>query len=485
MKSFPFDDKNVGIKPEYYNLFEKEPIDFYKLFVTDDVIRHIVNETNIYAQQKLNLKRPKKSKTKPWTPTDKKEIEKFFGIIIWMGLLKEPQLRDYWSTNYLFENNIKKNMTRNRFEQLLSMLHFNDNEAASKKGDEEFDRLHKITPLLQKLIEKFQLITNPGKNICIDETMVPFRGRLKFKQYIKNKRNKFGIKLYKLCLENGYTYNFKVYCGKDTTQESRNSSFNVVMHLLDGLLDAGRTLFTDNYYTSVTLAHELLNRQTHLVGTVRSNRKLNCTEVVKKKLKKNEIFAQESNTGIVMMKWLDTRDVLILTTQHTDERKAVRQRGKEIEKPLAVVDYNESKAFIDLSDQLKAYNHCLRRGTKWYRKLAMELLFGSAMVNAYIIYKEVTQTKISITEFKKQVVLKLIEVENLTTDSLASRDPEPHVLTESKKNRCVVCYSKIKEEYGRKEAQNKTARSKYQCNVCKRNYCVPCFFEEHKANRMN
>jgi hypothetical protein len=218
-------------------------------------------------------------------------------------------------------------MNRNHFEQLLTMLHFNDNEAADNQ-DQEIDRIHKIRPLMQKLLTRFQDVVNPGRNVCIDETMVPFRGRLKFKQYIKNKRHKFGIKLYKLCLESGYTYDVKIYCGKDT-QQGGNASSNVVMSLMSSLLDTGRTLYTDNFYTSVTLAHELKKRKTHLVSTVRTNRKMNCVDVTKQKIKKNEILARESNTGIVMLKWCDKRDMLMLSTKHTNQTKKVQQRGND------------------------------------------------------------------------------------------------------------------------------------------------------------
>lgn len=74
------------------------------------------------------------------------------------------------------------------------------------------------------LTERFQYTYTPKEEICIDETLVPFRGRLSFKKYIPNKRYKFGIKLYKLCLQGGYTYNLKVYCGKDKTGSKNISS---------------------------------------------------------------------------------------------------------------------------------------------------------------------------------------------------------------------------------------------------------------------
>jgi hypothetical protein len=37
--------------------------------------------------------------------------------------------------------------------------------------------------------------------------------------------------------------------------------------------NAGRTVVTDNWYTSIELAEKLLRRKTHLVGTLRKNRK--------------------------------------------------------------------------------------------------------------------------------------------------------------------------------------------------------------------
>jgi len=46
-----------------------------------------------------------------------------------------------------------------------------------------------------------------------------------------------------------------------------------VMTLCEPYLNAGRTICTDNYYTSVPLARKLLQSETHLIGTLRANRK--------------------------------------------------------------------------------------------------------------------------------------------------------------------------------------------------------------------
>lgn len=119
--------------------------------------------------------------------------------------------------------------------------------------------------------------------MCIAETLVPFRGRLKFRQYIAYKRHKLGIKLFKLCLKGSYIYDFKVYCGKSENKDTAVST-QVVMELMENLLDKGRLLCTDNYYMSVTLANSLLQCNMHQIGTLRSERKWNTKEVISNKL---------------------------------------------------------------------------------------------------------------------------------------------------------------------------------------------------------
>lgn len=75
------------------------------------------------------------------------------------------------------------------------MWHFSHNAEYSPN-----DKLYKIQPLVDELVERFQLLMMPGEEVCIDETIVPFQRLLAFKKYIKKERTKFGIKLYKICL---------------------------------------------------------------------------------------------------------------------------------------------------------------------------------------------------------------------------------------------------------------------------------------------
>ncbi|KAL7640617.1 UNVERIFIED_CONTAM: hypothetical protein RMT77_008892 [Armadillidium vulgare] len=50
-------------------------------------------------------------------------------------------------------------------------------------------------------------------------------------------------------------------------------------------------------------AEELLEKQTHLIGTLRKNRKGNPKEITTAKKKKGEIVFKENNKEIVNLKW--------------------------------------------------------------------------------------------------------------------------------------------------------------------------------------
>ncbi|KAJ8968616.1 hypothetical protein NQ314_002215 [Rhamnusium bicolor] len=169
----------------------------------------------------------------------------------------------------------------------------------------------------------------PGEIIAVDETMVPFRRRLLFRQYIPSKRHRYGIKLFKLCDPKGYTYRMSIYTGQNFENVSnvKELAEKIVLNLAQDYLNNGRTVITDNFYTSVPLAKSLLDSKTHLLGTLRKNRRDLPKEVMNDNLKKGEIIGKESSVGIIVAKWRDKRDVSFLSTKHDLEIKAIGKRN--------------------------------------------------------------------------------------------------------------------------------------------------------------
>ena len=52
--------------------------------------------------------------------------------------------------------------------------------------------------------------------MAADEVIINFNGRVISRQYIPKKRKYLGIKIYKICDESRYTYDMRVYLGRDT-----------------------------------------------------------------------------------------------------------------------------------------------------------------------------------------------------------------------------------------------------------------------------
>jgi hypothetical protein len=60
-----------------------------------------------------------------------------------------------------------------------------------------------------KISDAYGKYYSPAEHLAGDEVIVLFRGRIIFKQYIPNKHNLFGMKVYKLC-DSKYMYRLYV-----------------------------------------------------------------------------------------------------------------------------------------------------------------------------------------------------------------------------------------------------------------------------------
>ena len=91
--------------------------------------------------------------------------------------------------------------------------------------------------------------------------------------YNPAKPEKYGIKFYMVCeVESGYCVTFEVYSGK-TDEPAGEKLFRLVLRLMNSgrLLDSGRFLYGDLYYSAPQLVKVLLQRQTGYCGTVKPN----------------------------------------------------------------------------------------------------------------------------------------------------------------------------------------------------------------------
>ena len=159
------------------------PVDFFSLFWEPPFFQTLAEETNRYATQRQVQKPDRK-----WYPTTPEEIRAFIGINIIMGIDQKPAISHYWSTDpYLGNPGIQSVMPRERFEALYRYLHLSNSDEMPGRDDPAYDPLYKIRPLINLCQQNFRDRYVPGQNMCVDEGMIKYKGRLYFRQYMPKK----------------------------------------------------------------------------------------------------------------------------------------------------------------------------------------------------------------------------------------------------------------------------------------------------------
>lgn len=114
----------------------------------------------------------------------------------------------------------------------------------------------------------------PSQNLSLDETLIKFKERVQFRQFLSLRRNRFGLKGFVTAdSSNGYVINTIIYTGKEGPAASKDLASLVVPQVIEPYTNLGYRLYVDNWYTSIPLFLELERRGILACGTVRLNRK--------------------------------------------------------------------------------------------------------------------------------------------------------------------------------------------------------------------
>jgi hypothetical protein len=122
------------------------------------------------------------------------ELRQAVGILMYMSVISMPNMRLFWKKS----NNItavSKVMTRDRFFEIVNCLHLSNNHLQPARGELGYDKLFKVRQLLTLLNINFQNHAEMEKVVSVDEQMIPYKGTVTLKVYMKNKPSKWGIKV--------------------------------------------------------------------------------------------------------------------------------------------------------------------------------------------------------------------------------------------------------------------------------------------------
>ena len=366
------------------------PYSYFKEFIPNSLLEEFSEKTNMYYFQNTG---------KDLKVTGE-EIKTLFGIHVEMGSAKFPTLRTYWSKARRY-NLIADAMTFNRFSVLRNNLHCVDN---LQDNNRDSDKFWKIRPIMKQSLN-VMLQQQPEKNVCVDEQIIPFKGRLGLKQYMKGKPNPWGVKIFFLCGESGMPYNFVAYQGKTTSLPQKHLPLGlsgaIVMSLVEGRLIhcSDYRLFFDNFFTSPALVQQLLPKGIYCTGTVRNNRVGSLPIKTNAELTKEGRGAMDGCTSrdkkMGLVRWNDNSVVTVISSAYDweNEQGNVTRYVKsakeyiQIPCPLPILKYNKSMGGVDKLDFLISLYRIHIKSKKWTLRIIFHFV-DVAVVSSWLKYKK-------------------------------------------------------------------------------------------------
>ena len=158
-------------------------IDYFHLFFTDHVYQLIASESIRFEWQKGELDVDLSGSLQNFGVP---ELKAWLGLTLAMGLVKKINLKSYWSSNAVKNTPLFANtMARDHYLAILRFLHFVNNDNAPDPADPNRDKLWKIRPFLNILLPRFTSVYSATQ----DETLIKFKGRVQFRQFLPWKRS--------------------------------------------------------------------------------------------------------------------------------------------------------------------------------------------------------------------------------------------------------------------------------------------------------
>lgn len=463
----------------------KTPLECFSLFFADDIFNLLVTCTNKYIEEVRN----KFQRERDAKDTDVEEIKALLGLLIMSGVLRASHLNfvDLWATDGSGVEMFRLTMSYQRFLFLLRCLRFDDRTTRTERL--QVDNLAAVREICDMLQAKFREAYTPYQNVTIDEQLIGFRGRFKGKVYMPSKPNKYGIKNQALVdSKTFYMLSFEVYSGKQPAgpYQVSNSPNDIVKRLVEPIKGTNRNVTTDNWYTSVKLANELLDpsHKLTIVGTLKKNKPDIPKDFLpnRSRTQFSSLFGFQKTMTMVSYVPKPNKAVVLLSSMH--HAAHIDPTSTDKQKPEIITYYNSTKGGVDTNDHLCGTYNVGRRTKRWPLAIFFHLINVSG-INALIVHRANTDKSRTHVRrnFLRQLSVALIQNHQkrrlevrATPKVIKKRLMEVHELenrvppTTAKRGRCNSCPRKCDRKVPTK--CNKCTR--FVCNDHSEIYCQQC-----------
>ena len=544
----PLDYTKKGGHPLIQGLTQ---LQLFLQFFSTTVMAGIVTAINSYGER-TNATETKKQKPnsphhRKWRSTTISELYRYLGILIFIGLRREPVEETLWNTK---DWNLEQYMSFRRYQLLSQYFTLRDSFTNPlTSSDEWFEMLEPVATHLRITCKKLWYL---GSHIAIDEAMVAYRGRTKHTVKIKNKPIPEGYKVWVLA-EAGYVWTWLWHSKIEGPEKiSKNgtknnflpipllpihfpATFALVLQLAREVRNWYNhrifTVFLDNLFLNVEVAQALLVLGFLCMGTTRKNTK-GIPQALLDLKEQNRALVWNSCIGkivnsVLCFLWQDNNTVLGITTAYSLHHLVKRLRNrpsitstnahivrpvfgdlqrKELKIPYAIDEYNHHMNAVDRNNQLRKRMSVIRPYQRRTWRPAWHWMLDVVLVNCYLIWKSLRRPDGSgrgHRKFRHALAMALL---NYPLEETVTTEPPPEAAHSGAHDRvlhsvrfktrayCANCRSKLSQNrrFGT-EITNQVAggallrgkKTRGGCAKCTKRLCLQgqCWEEWHSQNR--
>ena len=284
----------------------ESPLEVFNLTLPDVCIDTVVRYTNQKYKQYCR-EHPRgcvACRFRGYRPFSKEEFLAFMGLSFIFGAHKATKnpISDLYNSKFL--PHFKAALSRDRYLLLINFCRFDDVNTRDDRKDDRFGHICEVWDTFNNCCR--ELYYGLGPYTTIDEMLLKYRGRCRFRQCMPSKSGRYGIKYWILAdAGNDYCYNAIPYLGKEGDAPAVNFAAQVVKSLVETMKGTNRNVTCDCYFTSVDLFEELYNNKLTAVGTVMPNRRHLRLSLLTKQVRGRKVgsslFAFKDN--LTMVSW--------------------------------------------------------------------------------------------------------------------------------------------------------------------------------------
>uniref|UniRef100_A0A672YRK9 PiggyBac transposable element-derived protein domain-containing protein n=1 Tax=Sphaeramia orbicularis TaxID=375764 RepID=A0A672YRK9_9TELE len=336
VRTQPYTPAPSGMEPgptRYATAMISSVVDSFNLYITDDILKLIVDHTNLQGKRSV----------RGWRNIDIIDLRAYIGLVLLGGVYQshnEPT-RSLWD-DHTGRDIFRTTMGQKTFRLINTCLRFEDRQARSPHMRR--DKLAALRDLWEMWNARLPVLYNPGQDVCVDEQLIPFQGRCFFRRFHPKNPAKNGLKVWVTCdVDTCYAWRMSVDTGQQAgARMDRNRGKRVVLDMTEGL--SGVTVTCDSLVSSFALGEELLQRNVALLGNLRHNKPDLPPQLLRAqgRAAHSSVFAFTRTHTAVSYVPKRGKNILLISTKHREAAVSSREKRK----PLIICDYSRCKGGV-------------------------------------------------------------------------------------------------------------------------------------------